>query len=666
MDPESESIEELRDALRRHDTLYYQRAQPEISDQEYDLLKLRLADLEKEVGANAASTLQEIGDDRSDGFISRPHQAPMLSLDNTYSDSELFAFDQRLRRLLETDQLEYLIDPKIDGVAISLTYESGRFKRALTRGNGVEGDDVTRNLEAMTVFPRTLIGKNHPDLIEIRGELFMDFDTFEKVNLQRAEAGEALYANPRNLAAGTIKLLDPTLAGLRKLKLVLYGVGAIEPFGFIERQSQLLEYYEETGLPIPEVRYRALGIEGAWEAVQTLDQKRADFAFPTDGAVIKLDRFDLRRRAGTTAKAPRWAIAYKFESERALTRVISIEVQVGRTGAVTPVANLEPVLLAGTKVARATLHNADEIARLDIRVGDLVRVEKAGEIIPQVLEAILESRSENSQPYQFPDLCPACGTALVRLPGEAVWRCPNNACPPQVRRRIEHFGSRQAMDIENLGEAVVDQLVSRKLVTQIDDLYSLRKEDLLQLDKFGEKSASNLLAAIEKSKSVDLWRLLHGLGIPNVGAGVSKDIAGHFRSLESIMKAEEVALTEIDGVGEVVAKSVFTFFRQDSNRAMIENLRSYGLVFEIQAKAEMASPAFMNRTFVLTGTLDSFSREEAAEKIRERGGKTSGSVSKKTDVVVAGAAAGSKLSKARDFGIEIWDEAKLIRELGAQ
>jgi len=665
MSDPSERIAELRETIEHYDRLYYQKAEPEISDREYDRLKQELEELEREhpqaAAAQGASPTERVGDDRTEGFATVRHLARMYSLDNTYNQEELEAFDERLRRRFGEKDLRYTVDPKIDGLAISLVYEDGRLLRAVTRGNGVEGDEVTANVRTIDSLPDGLGADPPPDVVELRGEIYLRNEEFHRINAERERRGEALYANPRNLAAGTLKLLDPTLVAERKLSLVVYGLGHLQP-DTIRSQSALQEALREWGLPVVEQYWVADGLAEVWRAIGELDRRRGDFAYPTDGAVVKLDDRSLQEEAGATAKAPRWAIAYKFETEKATTRLQSIEVQVGRTGAVTPVAHLDPVSLAGTTVARATLHNEDEIRRKDIREGDWVVVEKAGEIIPQVLEVDHDKRPEGTEPFVFPTHCPACGTELRRLPEEAVWRCPNAACPPQVRRRIEHFGSRACLDIENLGEAVVDQLVSRDLVRTFADLYRLRKEDLLGLDRFADKSADNLLQAVADSKEQDLWRLIHGLGIPNVGATTSRDLARHFHTLDALAKASPGELREVEGIGDILVASLRSFFEEPHNQQLLEELRELGLSFGSSTPEAAASPpqTLAGKTFVLTGSLPNLSRDEASEWIRQRGGKTTSSVSRKTDYLVAGDNPGSKYDQASALSLPILSESELL------
>lgn len=652
-----EHILELRRLIEHHDKLYYKNATPEISDIEYDRIKKQLEALEKKHPKLAEdSPTQRVPDERVEGFKTYKHRKPMFSMDNSYNKEELYEFDKRLLKLFSDKELAYVVEPKIDGVAVSLTYEKGKLTRALTRGNGVEGDDITHNVKTIKELPLHLQGSNHPDLMEVRGEIYIDFDEFERINTEREEHDLPLYANPRNLAAGTVKLLDPKEAANRKLSIILYGIGFCEPRTFNTHQ-EVLSTLNSWGLPKQAKYWVVSGIDEAWKSVEELDTVKDSLPYGTDGAVIKLNDINKQLEAGHTAKSPRWAMAYKFAAEQAETLLKDITVQVGRTGVLTPVAELEPVQLSGSKVSRATLHNESEIKRKDIRIGDTVVIEKAGEIIPAVIKVIKEKRKADSKEYHFPRHCPACGTTAVKLPEEAAWRCTNVACPPQVRRRIIHFASRQAMDIENLGTAVVDQLVTLGLCKDFSDLYKLKKGQLLELEKFAEKSAENLLNAIEASKQQTLWRLIHGLGIPNIGAQSSKDLANHFGSLKILMDADEDTLTAIDGVGEVIAKSITSFFKEPHNHKLIEKLIAAGL--NTSQEQSLGSKALEGKIFVLTGTLPTLSRDEAKELIENAGGRTSSSVSKKTDYVLAGSDPGSKFDKAKSLGVKIISEDEL-------
>jgi DNA ligase (NAD+) len=655
-------IETLRAAIRQHDELYYRKAQPEIADADYDALKRELADLERQNPElfSAESPTARVGDDRLEGFQPYRHRQPMQSLDNTYSEAELRAFDQRLRRIFGEVPLAYVVEPKIDGIAVSVTYERGRLVRAVTRGDGVEGDDITANALTIASLPRELTGSGHPETVEIRGEIYMTLAEFRRLNQAREEAGLETFANPRNLTAGTVKLLDPAEVAKRPLQIVLYGLGFC-PEPVVAAQSALHEVLRGWGLPTVERFWHAEGIDATWAAIAELDRMRSGFAYATDGAVVKLDDLARQKEAGSTSKAPRWAIAYKFAPERAATVLRAITIQVGRTGVLTPVAELTAVQLAGTTVSRATLHNEDEIARKDIRVGDTVLVEKAGEIIPAVIAVDLDRRPAESEPYRFPDHCPECGTPTIRLPDEVAWRCPNLSCPAQVRRRIEHFAAKHCMDIEGLGEAVVDQLVTRGFVRTIADVYRLQHDQLASLEKFAEKSAQNLARGIDASRRADLWRLVHGLGIPGVGVSSAKDLAAHFRSMGALATATEDDLLAISGVGEKTARGIRAFFNEPANRILVEELHELGVEpTPPPAPPKGGAANLAGKTFVLTGTLPTMTREEATARIEAAGGKVSGSVSKKTSYVVAGTEAGSKLEKAQNLGVPVLDEAQFL------
>ena len=662
--PKASRVETLRAEIRKHNDLYYKQAAPEISDFEYDMLKKELEALEAPLSdeQKTDSPAEQVGDDRLEAFVQVKHAQPMLSLDNTYNREELIEFEARLKRVLDTSlSLDYIIEPKIDGVAVSLTYEEGKFVRAVTRGNGVEGDDITANMVTIPGIPEELTGESIPALIEIRGEIFMRLEEFERINRQRELEGEPLYANPRNLAAGTVKLLETKVARTRQLDIVLYGLGACQPRLF-EKQSQFHDWLRSQQFPIVELLQKATHIEEAWDCIENLDTARHQFAYATDGAVIKLDDLKLQDIAGTTSKAPRWAISYKFKAEEAETVLEKITIQVGRTGKLTPVANLKPVLLAGTTVKRATLHNEDEITRKDIREGDTVVIQKAGEIIPQVIRVVLEKRTGEARPFSFPALLEEMEIEAERIEGEAAWRIRDNNNPVQIRRKIIHFASRQCLDIENLGKAVVDLLVSSGLIKDPADLYSLKQDQVEPLEGFAKKSAENLIQAIEVSKQADLWRLIHGLGIPHVGAQGAKDLVEEFRSLDRLMSQSPEELEAVHGIGAIMAKSIVTFFQNEANRDLIERFRQAGLKFEETALSEPESDTFAGKTFVLTGTLPTLTRDEASAMIEAAGGKTSSSVSKKTSYLLAGDSAGSKLAKAEKLGVTIIDEAT-FREL---
>ncbi len=664
----------LRLEVSLHDQRYYRQARPEISDREYDALKRDLAALEAKYpdaarAAGAETPTVTVGDDRAEGFVTVRHRQAMQSLDNTYSEAELREFHARLVRLLGREDLSYVVEPKIDGLAVSLTYEKGRLVRAVTRGNGVEGDDVTANALTLHGLPRELKAGPKapvPDVIEIRGEIFMTLAEFRRINAARDEEGEERYANPRNLAAGTIKLLDPREVAERRLEIVLYGVGACEPAqAGGDTQSGYHARVRAWGLPTVEKFWKAQGIDEVWKAIGELDSLRQGFAYATDGAVVKLDALALQREVGSTSKAPRWAMAYKFAAERAETRLLSISVQVGRTGVLTPVAELEPVVLAGSTVARATLHNKDEIARKDIRVGDFVFVEKAGEVIPAVVGVNTARRRPECVVFKFPTRCPSCGTAVVQAEGEVALRCPNYECPVQVRRRVRHFASKACVDIDGLGEAMVDVVVEKAWVRSVADIYRLKRADLLGLGKSVEKSTDNLLAAIEASKGAELWRFVHGLGIPHVGAAASKDLAARFPSLEALSESKfddyigKGKESLIAGIGTTMADAIVDHFNQPVNRTLVRDLARAGVAPKAPVARTPGTGPFLGKSFVLTGTLPSMTREEASAVIEAAGGKIASSVSKKTSYVLAGSDAGSKLEKARALGVAVISESDL-------
>ena len=662
---------ELEELLKEHDESYYRKAKPEVTDQEYDRLKNEFESLQNKLDplglfSRESNDLEEdeifsvpiVGDDRLEEFTSHQHLSPMLSLDNTYDQTEFFEFDKRLRRILEEEQLSYVVEPKIDGVAVSLTFESGILKKATTRGNGIEGDIITQNILHIQNLPTRIDFPGFPSLIEIRGEIFMSHDEFNRINLDRNAKGLDLYANPRNLTAGTVKLLDPKEARARKIEIVLYGLGACNPSNYFLTQSQFHQSIQNWNLPTVEFLQSVSSADDAWSAIGYLDQQRNNYLYPTDGAVIKLDSFAMQQRAGRTAKAPRWAIAYKFESERQRTVLEDIKIQVGRTGTITPVACLKPVQLAGSLVSRASLHNADEIERKDIRIGDCVIVEKAGEIIPQVVEVVLSEREPDAQPFIFPSICPKCESELRRVDGETAWRCPNLLCPDQIKARIEYFASRGCMNIDHLGESVISQLVDRSLALKLSDIYTLSKGQLLQLDGFAEKSAENLLSSIEQSKKQDLWRLICALGIKHVGVSASKDLAKEFRSLHALGEVAEDDLTAIEGIGAVMAKSILSFFKIKENQELISFFEDYGLQVSLGVEDLNTELPLVGKIFVLTGALAQLTRDEAVLKIEALGGKVSSSVSKKTSFLVSGSATGSKFTKAQSLKIPIINEAE--------
>jgi DNA ligase (NAD+) len=653
----SSRARELRREIARHDRLYYEEAAPQISDREYDALLRELRDLENAHPEllTADSPTQRVAGKPLEGFKQVRHRVAMQSLDNTYSLEEADEFMARVERLLPGIKLRWTIEPKVDGVAISLTYRDGLLELAATRGDGTTGDDVTQNVRTIRSIPLRLEG-DAPDLIEIRGEVYLPKKKFAALNEEREKDGEALFANPRNAAAGSLKLLDSSIVAKRGLGAVFYGVGAVEGGKAPQTQTDLLRWLKKTGLPVVPKFWEAEDEAEVRKAIAALEKIRHDFAFETDGAVIKLDDFKRRDQAGSTSKAPRWAMAYKYEAERARTRLNSITVQVGRMGTLTPVAELDPVQIAGSRVARATLHNEEEIARKDIRIGDWVFVEKAGEVIPAVVGVDLKARTGKEKKFKMPENCPSCGSKVFRDPELTAVRCINPDCPAQIRRRLEHFGARGAMDIEGLGEAMVDQLVAEGLVEALPDIYALKGNEVAALERMGEKSTANLLAAIEGSKEQPLWRLLFALGIMHVGASVARKLADKFHTLDKIAEASVDELESTEDVGQVVAEEIHSFFRLPHNKKLIESLRKHALNFgEHDKRSAPASQELSGETWVITGTLDR-PRDEIAELIRRHGGTVSGSVSKKTSYVLAGEEAGGKLDKAKSLGVPVVDE----------
>ncbi|HSU54740.1 MAG TPA: NAD-dependent DNA ligase LigA, partial [Candidatus Dormibacteraeota bacterium] len=597
------------------------------------------------------------------------HVKPMLSLDNTYSQQELREFVNRVQRLLPNEKLDWMVEPKIDGVAINLRYEKGVFTCGATRGDGTTGDDITVNLKTIrSIPPRLRKTDGCPSLMEVRGEVYLTKKGFEKLNADRKAAGDETFANPRNAAAGSLKQLDPRIVAKRPLDIFLYGLGELDGCPNPPQSHQeMLDWLKALGFRTPEKTWHCASADELVAAIDELDQLRKNFEYETDGAVIKLNSFAQRERTGFTSKAPRWAIAYKYAAEQAETKLRAVTIQVGRTGALTPVAELEPVFLAGSTISRATLHNEDYIRQKDIRVGDTVTIEKAGEVIPAVVDVVLTKRMGTEVPFRFPQSCPECGSKVARAAGAtaddagAVWRCVNPDCPAQVRGRLEHWCARGAMDIEGGGEVLVRQLVSSGLVRDVADLYTLKLSDLMELERMGEKSAQNFLQGVEESKTRDMWRVLYGLGILHVGAGVAKALGRGFPDIEAVFAASADQLTGCEDIGDVIANSIVQWHGDDRNRKLLDRLRRAGVNFTsklFQPKAQGRS--LSGKTFVLTGTLPNLKREEAAAKIEAVGGKVSGSVSKKTDYVVAGAEAGSKLEKAEKLGVKILDEKGLL------
>jgi DNA ligase (NAD+) len=656
-------IESLREEIRRHEELYYVHDNPEISDAEYDALLVRLQQLESEYPelVTPDSPTQRVGGRPAEGFDEYVHRRPMLSLDNSYNIDELRAFDERCRKLADGRNLEYVAELKIDGLSISLHYEGGVLVRGVTRGDGRRGEDVTQNVRTIRSIPlrlKTIDPKVGGDA-EVRGEAYLSRRAFEKINAEREEEGAPRFANPRNAAAGTIRQLDPRIVAARRLDMFPYDLitGERKPFA---THAESFDWFERAGFRVNPHRRLCATIDEVIDFCNEMEGMRDELDYEIDGVVVKVNSTALQDEFGATSKAPRWAIAYKYPARQATTQVLSIVVQVGRTGALTPVANLQPVQLAGTTVARATLHNEDEIKRLGVRIGDWVLIEKSGEIIPKVIKVIESRRTGAEKPFRMPKKCPVCGGLVSRPEGEAVARCVAADCAAQLKARLLHFASRRAMRIEGLGEALVEQLVAKGMVHDVGDLYQLRLEDVAALERMAEKSASNLLAQIEASKSRDLPALVYALGIRHVGERTAAILARHFHSLEGLARASVEELDAVHEIGLTVAESVRDWFDDPGNLALTERLRAAGVRTELEGGAtEMHTEAFAGKQFVLTGKLESLTRDEARALIEARGGRVTSSVSKKTDYVVAGDDAGSKLEKAVALGLQVIDETAL-------
>lgn len=654
--------------LREANYQYYVLATPTLSDREFDQRLEELASLEAEFPDFAApdSPTQRVGGEPIEGFESAAHAVPMMSLSNTYSRDELRDFDQRVRKLLEGREVEYILEPKIDGVAISLTYEDGVLVRGLSRGDGSTGDDITVNLKTIRSIPLRIRDHAPPPRMEIRGEVFMRKDGFADLNERRQEEGLEPFANPRNAAAGSLKQLDARITATRPLDAVFYGAGLLDGATF-PTHEHLLHQLAAWTFPAPPRTWRGATIDSIIDALDELQERGRSFAFEMDGGVIKVNDRSLYEHLGATAKSPRWATAFKYEPEQEETALLDITIQVGRTGVLTPVAVLEPVFVSGSTVSRATLHNQDEIQRKDIRIGDRVIIEKAGEIIPAVVAVNTGARTGRERIFTMPDTCPECGTPVTRREGEVALRCENNLCPAQVKNAIRHFASRGALDIEGLGESLVEQLVDEGLVASPADLYTLEPGRIADLERMAEKSAENLAAGIMASTRRDFWRVIFALGIRHVGARSAQILEDHYADIDALMAADAQDLEAVPDIGPIVARSIVDFFANQANRRIIGALREAGLTFSRPERPapDEASGRTAGKSFVLTGTLPTLSRDEAAGMIRQAGGKVASSVSKKTDYVVAGEKAGSKLTKARQLGIEILDEASLLALLSS-
>ncbi|GKV69801.1 DNA ligase [Sporosarcina sp. NCCP-2716] len=660
-------VKELNRLLTEYGQAYYVLDRPAVTDAEYDRLMQELLAIEEQNPdlIYPDSPTQRVGGSVLEGFTKVQHEYPMLSLSNVFNEEDIREFDRRVRAGVG-DSVTYICELKIDGLAVSLKYDSGKFVQGSTRGDGTVGEDITANLRTIRSIPLKL---EEPVTIEVRGEAYMPKKSFVKLNAARDEAGDEPFANPRNAAAGSLRQLDPKIAASRNLAVFLYGVGGDgEAYGQTAH-SAALDYLDTLGLVTNHERKRCGTIEEVLDYVDSWGEKRASLDYEIDGIVIKVDRFEDQEQLGYTAKSPRWATAYKFPAEEVTTKLLDIELSVGRTGTVTPTAILEPVRVAGTTVGRASLHNEDLIREKDIRIGDQVKIRKAGDIIPEVIGPLTELRTGEETEFHMPEDCPVCGSELIRIEGEVALRCVNPQCPAQLKEALIHFVSRNAMNIEGIGERVVDQLYSAELVKDFSDLYGLTAEQLMALERMGEKSATNLVNAIEKSKENSFEKLLFGLGIRHVGEKAAVILAREFGSLDRLMAAEPEELLAIHEIGEKVADAIGTFFSNEDVLDVIGKLKAYGVNIEYKGRTLQDIPAegpFVGKKIVLTGKLEILTRNEAKEKIEALGGDVSGSVSKKTDLVIAGEDAGSKLTKAEELGIEVWDEAKLVEVLGTK
>ncbi len=664
-----DQLDTLKEQIRHHNHRYYVLADPEIPDAEYDRLFRSLLDLERQYPelVTPDSPTQRVGAEPQAAFQEVRHRVPMLSLENGFLDQDVEDFAARVQRFLKDDSaVEYTVEPKIDGLAVELVYERGKLIVACTRGDGYTGEDVTANIKTILAVPLTLMQLRGdpalPELLEVRGEVYMEREAFEALNRERLERGEPAFANPRNAAAGAVRQLDPRITARRPLNMFCYGLGEVRGADFETHYKSLLTL-QHWGLRVnrPHIRICPTVAE-AIEHCRLLEDSRPGFPYEIDGAVIKVNQLALQRRLGVKARSPRWALAFKFQPVQRSTRILGIDVQVGRTGALTPVARLEPVEVGGVTVKRATLHNAEEIRRKDIREGDTVVVQRAGDVIPEVVRVIAAGRSGREKPFAMPEHCPACGSGVIRRPGEKVTECPNDTCPGRTMEGFKHFAGKGAMNIEGLGEKILAQMLDRGLVSQIPDLYELRFEDLLTLDKIEEKSAGNLLRSLERSKRPTLAKFIHALGIRHVGEQVAIFLANHFGTLERWLGAAEEELAAIHGIGPVLAKSIADFLSRERNRRTIERLLQAGVTPQ-ESRPAVGRP-LAGKTFVMTGTLVAMKREEAKARILALGGKWGSSVTRGTGYLVAGDSPGSKLDKARTLGVTVLDEPAFLKMLG--
>jgi len=653
-------VKQLREEIETHNYRYYVLDSPTIPDAEFDMLFRELQALEADYPSLATpdSPTQRVGVSPITEFAQVTHRVPMLSLNNAFEDEEVEAFDRRVREGLGRDNIDYAVEPKFDGLALSLVYEQGVLTQAATRGDGYTGEDVTANIRTIHAIPLKLHAAHPPRLLEVRGEVLMLKRDFERLNAAQRAKQEKEFANPRNAAAGSLRQLDPRISASRKLTFFAYAIGAVEGAPLPRQQSQVMDWLVELHFPVCSERRVVTGVSGLLEYYRTIGAKRESLPYEIDGVVYKVNDLAAQNELGFVSRAPRFAVAHKYPAQEMMTEVLGIDVQVGRTGAITPVARLKPVFVGGVTVTNATLHNEDEVRRKDVHIGDFVIVRRAGDVIPEVVSVVKEKRPAEVRPFAMPTLCPVCGSHIIKLPDEAVARCSGGLfCPAQRKQALLHFASRRALDIEGLGDKLVEQLVDSGLVHTPADIYTLDMQSLVNLERMAEKSASNILAAIEHSKQATLERFIFALGIRNVGEATAKALARYFGSLDSLLDADQAQLTEVSDIGPIVAESIAQFFAEPHNREVIALLRAAGVNWsEGKGKQAMAQTLITGKTFVLTGTLPTLSREQAREMIEALGGKVVGSVSKKTDYVVAGSDAGSKLAKAQELGVPLLDE----------
>lgn len=656
-------VQILQQLLSQFDYEYYVLDAPSVPDSEYDQLYRELVSLEQQFPQliSPQSPTQRVSGAASQAFASVTHRQAMLSLNNVFSEEELQAFDKRVREGLGQAVVMYAVEPKFDGLAITLTYENGKFVQGATRGDGFSGEDVTHNLRTIKAIPMQLNTEHPPALLEVRGEVLMFKQDFTALNQKQAAAGDKLFANPRNAAAGSLRQLDANISAQRPLRFFAYGLGVTEGAPAFAHHKEAMDYLQRLHLPVCDLREVVQGMAGLMGYYEKIHQMRDTLPFDIDGVVYKVNEFSAQQELGFVSRAPRWAVAHKFPAQEALTIVEDITVQVGRTGAITPVARLKPVFVGGVTVTNATLHNLDEVNRKDIQIGDTVNVRRAGDVIPEVVNVVLERRPANTRKFVMPEICPECGSHIIKPQDEAVARCTGGLfCPAQRKQAITHFASRRAMDIEGLGEKLVDQLVEADLVHSLADIYQLTLTQLSNLERMAEKSAQNILSALEKSKTATLPRFIYALGIRNVGEATAKDLAKHFGNLSALMQADTEGLLAVNDVGPIVAQSIVEFFSEPHNQTVISALLNAGIHWPESAGQVENSGQLSGKTFVLTGTLPNLSRDAAKAMIEAHGGKVSGSVSKKTDFVIAGSDAGSKLDKAQTLGVAILDEAGLM------